>query len=508
MPDLVTALLYVLSPTPFLFLMVGVVTGIAFGAVPGLSGGMLIALCIPLTYAMDSKLALVMFIAMYASSVAGGLISATLLRMPGTPSSVMTTFDGFPMARGGKAGRALGLGIGASLVGGLLAGVVLVLLAPPLSRWAVAFGPWEYFTMVLMALVLIASLSQGSMVKGLVSGVLGMLFAMPGISEADGNLRLTFGFHQLAAGFDIVPVLLGVFVISQVIRDVIEIDRPRETLRFAASGLMLKAGDVTRHGFNMVRSGIIGTWIGILPGVGASVSSMIAYATAKSFSKTPERFGTGAEEGVVASEAANNANVGGALIPIVSMGIPGSPICAILIGALIMHNIQPGPMLFITHRDLTWAIIAAYLVANVATFGVMLLACRWIARLISVDRAYLLPAIVFFCIVGAFATANRMFDVWALLGFGVLGFFMERSRYPLGPFVIGFVLFRILETELRSGLMASAGSLWPLVERPIALTFLVVAIAMLFYPMVLAWLGRRNGLRLDETAAAEFRHPD
>jgi putative tricarboxylic transport membrane protein len=224
---------------------------------------------------------------------------------------------------------------------------------------------------------------------------------------------------------------------------------------------------------------------------------MIAYATAKSLSRTPERFGTGAEEGVIASEAANNANVGGALIPIVAMGIPGSPICAILIGALILHNIQPGPMLFITHRDLTWAIIAAYLVANVLMFVIMLGTARWMARLITINRAYLLPAIVFFCIVGAYAVSNRMFDVWALLGFGVLGYFMERARYPLGPFVIGFVLFRILETELRSGLMASAGSLMPLVQRPIALTFLTVAVLMLFYPLLLSW--RRA--RIDRAAA-------
>jgi putative tricarboxylic transport membrane protein len=500
MNELLTALLYVTSPVPLAFLVLGVVSGIVFGAIPGLSGGMLIALCIPLTYAMDSKLALTMFIAMYVASVAGGLISATLLRMPGTPSSVMTTFDGFPMARAGKAGRALGLGIGASFVGGMLAGVVLVLLAPPLSRWAVAFGPWEYFTMVLMALVLIASLSQGSMVKGLVSGILGMIVAMPGISEADGNLRLTFGFHQLDAGFDLVPVLLGAFVISQVIRDVVEMDRPREALKVGASSVMLSLPDFARHGVNMVRSSVIGTWIGILPGVGASVSSMIAYATAKSLSRAPERFGTGAEEGVVASESANNANVGGALIPIVAMGIPGSPICAILIGALILHNVQPGPMLFITHRDLTWAIIAAYLVANVLMFVIMLGTARWMARLITVNRAYLLPAIVFFCIVGAYAVSNRMFDVWALLGFGVLGYFMERARYPLGPFVIGFVLFRILETELRSGLMSSAGSLMPLVQRPIALTFLTVAVLMLFYPLLLSW--RRA--RIDRAAAQQL----
>ncbi len=490
MSDFFGALLYVLSPAPFAFLMVGVVSGLIFGAVPGLSGGMLIALCIPLTYAMDPKLALVMFVAMYVASVAGGLVTATLLRMPGTPSSVMTTFDGFPMARAGKAGRALGLGIGASFVGGLLAAIVLIFLSPPLSRWAVNFGPWEYFTLVLMAIVLISSLSEGSMVRALCSGFLGMMAAMPGINEADGLARLTFGFHELQAGFGLVPVLLGIFVVSQILRDVIEIDRPRQSIAVAGQAVALRFADLRTHAGNLVRSSIIGTWIGVLPGVGASVGSMIAYATQKSLSKKPEAFGTGSEEGIVASESANNANVGGALVPLVAMGIPGSPIDAILIGALILHNIQPGPMLFVQHAALTWAIIASYVVATVAMFVVMLASVRLIARIANVDRVYLLPLIMVCCVTGAFATGNRMFDVWVMLGFGLLGFLLERNRFPLGPFIIGFVLFGYFETELRSGLMASGGSLMPLVQRPLALTFLVVSLLMLFYPLVLHWRRR------------------
>lgn len=495
------ALVYVASPLPFAFLMLGTVTGVIFGAIPGLSGGMLIALCIPLTYTMDAKLALVMFVAMYVASVAGGLISATLLRMPGTPSSVMTTFDGFPLARAGQPGRALGLGIGASFIGGTMAGIALALLAPPLSRWAVGFGPWEYFTLVLMALVLISSLSQGSMVRALCSGLLGMLAAMPGINEADGMARLTFGFHALEAGFGLVPVLLGVFVVSQVVRDIIEIDQPRQGLAITGRAVVLRLSDLRRFGGNILRSSVIGTWIGILPGVGASVSSMVAYATQKSISRTPEKFGTGCEEGIVASEAANNANVGGALVPLVAMGIPGSPIDAILIGALILHNVQPGPLLFTTHADLTWAIIAAYLVANVAMFLVMIASVRWVARITELDRAYLLPLIMIFCVIGAFANANRMFDIWVMLGFGAVGFLLERNRYPLGPFVIGYVLFGYFETELRSGLMASGGSLMPLIERPFAFAFLLISVAMLFFPLLLSWQRRRRASQTSSSTA-------
>lgn len=495
MIGLVDGLAYVLSPMPLAFLVFGTVSGLVFGAIPGLSGGMLIALSIPLTFAMDSRLALVMFVGMYVSSVAGGLISATLLRMPGTPSSVMTTFDGYPMARAGRPGRALGLGIGASFVGGTIAGVVLVLLSLPLSRWAVTFGPWEYFTMVLMAIVLIASLSEGSLLKGLLSGFLGMLAAMPGISEADGNLRLTFGMHALDGGFGLVPVLLGIFVVSQVLRDIVEIECAHHRVELGNDAVWLRFGEWRRQAGNILRSSLIGTWIGILPGVGASVSSMIAYATAKSLSRTPEQFGTGCDDGIVASEAANNANVGGALVPLVAMGIPGSPIDAILIGALILHDVQPGPLLFVNHPDLAWGIIAAYVVANVLMLAVMTVSARWVARIVSIDRALLLPAIMAFCVVGAFAGSNRLFDIWVLIGFGVLGYLMERSRVPLGPFIIGFVLANILETELRSGLMASGGSLAPLVERPFAFGFLSISVAMLFYPAFMAWRRRRLAAR-------------
>ena len=495
MGEIVTALAYVFTPQPFLYLLFGVVSGLVFGAIPGLSGGMLIALCIPLTFKMDSTLALVMFVGMYVASVAGGLISATLLRMPGTPSSVMTTFDGYPMAQSGRPGRALGLGIGASFVGGMVSGVVLVLLSPPLSRWAVTFGPWEYFTMVLMALVLIASLSQGSMLKGLVSGVFGMLLAMPGINEADGQLRLTFGWHALDGGFGLVPVLLGVFVISQVIKDIVDIDQPRVLMRLGGNPgdrVLIPVREWKPHTGNLVRSSIIGTWIGILPGVGASISSMVAYATQKSLSRHARAFGSGSEEGIVASEAANNANVGGALVPLVTMGIPGSPIDAILIGALILHNIQPGPLLFVNHGPLVWGIMAAYLVANVLMFAIMLLSARWISRVIDIKRAYLMPAIVVCCVIGTYALSNRMFDVWVLLGFGVLGYFLERARVPLGPFIIGFVLLPIMETEVRSGLMASGGSYTALFDRPIATAFLLVSVVMLFYQLLLRWMRARG----------------
>ena len=404
--DLGNAFAYIAQPWPLFFVLLGTWLGIFVGAVPGLTGGMLISLCIPLTFYMDATHALVLLVAMYVGSVSGGLISAMLLRMPGTPSSIMTTFDGYPMAARGEPHRALALGIGSSLIGGLIAGVVLVLLSPPLSRWAMQFGPWEYFTMVLMAIVLIASLSQGSMLKGLLAGFLGMLFAMPGLNESDGQLRLTFGVDALADGFKLLPMLLGVFVTSQIIKDALEIDRRPEALVIGSGRTLMRLKEWRRHSGNLLRSSVIGTWIGILPGVGASISAMVAYGVTKNVSKSPEKFGTGHDEGIVASEAANNANVGGALIPLITMGIPGSPIDAILLSALILHNIQPGPLLFLTNGDFVWALIAAYFVANVVMFVTMTYTSNWLARVITIDRAILLPLIFVCCVVGAYALST------------------------------------------------------------------------------------------------------
>jgi putative tricarboxylic transport membrane protein len=482
--DLLNAFIYVLQPWPFFWVLLGTTLGIFVGAIPGLTGGMLITLAMPLTFYMDSTQALLLLVAMYVGSVSGGLISATLLRMPGTPSSIMTTFDGYPLAQAGHPERALALGIGSSLIGGLIAGFFLVLLSPPLSRFAMTFSPWEYFTMVLMAIVLIASISQGSMIKGLIAGFLGMVFAMPGLNESDGQLRLTLGFHELNDGFKLLPVLLGIFVMSQIIKDAFEINKSPVSLALGKGQVLVRLAEWRRHTTNILRSGVIGTWIGILPGVGASISSMVAYVTAKNFSKTPEKFGTGHEEGIVASEAANNANVGGALIPMITMGIPGSPIDAILLSALILHNIQPGPLLFLTNGDFVWALMAAYFVANILMFLIMTLAVRHIAKVVTVDKAFLLPVIFVCCVVGAYALSNRMYDVWVVIAFGVLGFGLDRAKVPLGPFVIGFVLAGIFEAELRSSLQMSDNGFWGILDRPIALTFLIISIAMLLWPFI------------------------
>ena len=462
----------------------GTSLGVMVGAVPGLTGAMLIALSLPLTFSMDGNSALVLLVSMYVGSVSGGLITATLLRMPGTPASIMTTLDGYPMAKSGRPGRALGLGVAASFVGGMVSWAFLVVLARPMASWSTKFGPFEFFALVLMALVLIASVGGKSLSRGLLSGFLGILATMPGTSPATGEVRWTFGFHALDDGFLLLPVLMGLFAVNQVIRDIVHLDEPVERIRLQKEKLMVGLGDLRKYAGNLLRSSVIGTWVGILPGIGANIGSVMAYSATKSLAKDQGKFGKGSEEGIVSAESANNATVGGALVPLVAMGIPGSVIDAILLGALILHGLQPGPLLFEQNPDVVHTMMGTMLLANLFMFGFMLLSMRWLAKLASTPRAILLPVILTFCVIGSFALNNRMFDVWVMLGFGIAGMLMEKGKLPLAPFVIGFVLAPVAEGKLSAGLMQSGGSFLPLVTRPVSLVFCLVSLAMLVATLV------------------------
>ena len=466
---------------------IGSLLGIVVGAIPGLTGAMLIALALPLTYSMPSELALVLLVAMYVGSVSGGLVTATLLRMPGTPASMMTTLDGYPLAQRGQSGRALALGIGGSFVGGMISWCFLVSLAEPMAAWSLTFGPFEFFALVLVAMVLITSVGENSICLALFSAALGVMIAMPGASPATGITRWTFGFHELDDGFKLLPVLIGLFAVNQVIRQIRCGDTLGNASVNAAAGtqggsddgrLDFRISDFAKHGLNLMRSSLIGTWIGILPGIGANVGSVIAYSAAKRASKHPDEFGKGSEAGVVASETANNATVGGALIPLVAMGIPGSVIDAILLGALVIHGLQPGPMLLQSDPLAVQTIVGTMLIANFMTLLILLVGVRVMVRAARVPGYILVPAVMVFCVIGSYALANRMFDVWVMLAFGVIGYAMEQARIPIAPLVIGFVLAPIGEEHLAAGLMQSGGSLWPMFSQPISLTLCLLACSL------------------------------
>jgi putative tricarboxylic transport membrane protein len=462
----------------------GTSLGVMVGAIPGLTGAMLIALTLPLTFSMGAENALVLLVSMYVGSVSGGLVTATLLRMPGTPASIMTTLDGYPMAKSGRPGRALGLGVTASFVGGLVSWGFLVLLAKPMADWSTKFGPFEFFSLVLMALVLMATVGGKSLAKGLLAGFLGILATMPGTSPATGEVRWNFGFDAMNGGFKLLPVLVGLFAVNQVIRDIVHMEEPLERIRLRKEKVLVGFGELKKYAGNLLRSSVIGTWVGILPGIGANIGSVMAYSATKSLSNDPGQFGNGSEEGILSAESANNATVGGALIPLVAMGIPGSVIDAILLGAFVIHGLQPGPLLFEQNPEVVHTIMGTMFLANFFMFGFMLLSMRLLTKLASTPRAILLPVILTFCVVGSFALGNRIFDVWVMLGFGFFGLLMEKLDIPLAPFVIGFVLAPVAERELSGGLMQSGGSFLPLVTRPIPLCFCMVALAMLILSLV------------------------
>ncbi|MDF1859750.1 MAG: tripartite tricarboxylate transporter permease [Verrucomicrobiales bacterium] len=466
------------------WIILGVAAGMIVGAVPGLTGAMVIALVVPLTYAMEETSALALLVSLYTGSVSGGLISATLLKIPGTPAAMITILDAHPITESGRPGRALGLGIGASFVGGTLSGIALFFLAKPIAEWSILLGKFDLFALTAMAMVFIISVAEPGRTglgKGLISGALGCLAALPGMHPATGELRYTFGFAELNDGLSLLPVLIGLFALSQSFLDLVT--RPSSNDVSMASKLqdriLLPLREWLGQGFNLVRSSFIGTFIGILPGIGANIGSTIAYGVSRHFSRNPEVFGKGSEEGLVASESANNATVGGALIPLVSLGIPGSVVDAILLGAFIMHGLQPGPLLFQNHPETVESLIGAYLVSNVVMVILMLAMARWIAKLARIDKVRLAPCILVCCVVGAFCIGNRMFDVWVMVGFGLLGLLFQRWKIPPAPFVIGFVLTPVAEENLSGGLMQSGGSYRPLFQSPFSLACLVLGSILL-----------------------------
>jgi putative tricarboxylic transport membrane protein len=482
---LFSAFMFSLQPLPLALMVLGVSAGVFVGAIPGLTGTMLIALCLPLTFFMTPETAIVLLIAIYIGAISGGLITATLLKMPGTEAAIMTTLDGYPMARSGKPGRALGLGIGASFVGGLVSWIALVALTKPLSVWATKFTAFNYFALIIMALVLIAVITEGSFLKGIIAALAGALLSIPGIDPSSGAPRLTFGVVELNGGIDPIPMFIGLFALGTVLSDLLPSNK-KESIGIEADrkGLIMSLRDYKNHGINLLRSSVIGTWIGLLPGVGAVIGSMVAYSTSKAVSKTPERFGTGCEEGVVSSESANNATIGGAMIPLIALGLPGSLNNVLLLAALLIHSVQPGPLLFVNNANIVYTLMAAFLISNIIMYIVMVMSVKWISRISQVPQFILFPIIVVFCLIGGFAYSNSVIDIWVLIGFALVGFLLDLGGFPKGPLAISFILAPMAEQKLRSGLQLSGGDWSGLWSEPLTAVMLLIALAMLLFPLV------------------------
>ncbi|HIS94603.1 MAG TPA: tripartite tricarboxylate transporter permease [Candidatus Ventricola gallistercoris] len=461
----------------------GVFLGVMFGCVPGLNGNTALVLVLPLTYKLPRMAAFALIMGIYIGSCSGGLISAILLNIPGAASNVATQFDGSPMARRGEAGKALGTGIFYSFIGSLIGFAALFFLSGPVAGIAINFGKADYFWMAIFALTMVVSLSSQNLLKGLAVACLGLLCSFIGASEVDGQTRMTLGFHALDAGIDLIPALIGIFAVGELINASKAFKMKEEVVtNYKIKGFGFTAAEFKEQTGNMLLSGVVGAFIGILPGIGGMTANLVAYSISKSTSKHPEKYGTGYMGGVVASETANNACVGGAMIPLFALGIPGDTFTAVMLGVMMVHGLQPGPLVMTKNADFIYGIFVALMLANLFCVTLQYFGIKIFVRLLAVPKHILLPIIMVLSLVGAIAINNRVFDAWVVLVFGVLGIVMNKLKFPITPIILGFILGPLAEDNLRRALMLSRGALLPLVSNVpsmvlIAMTILSLAIA-------------------------------
>ena len=478
-----------LTAQTLLWMLLGSIAGIIAAAIPGFTVTMAIVLTLPLTFAMEPLQGIAVMLSVYVGGYTGGLISAALLGIPGTPSSVATTFDAFPMARSGEPGRALSLGVWASFFGTIISTAVLIVAAPPLAIFAVRLGPWEYFSLIVFALTIVASLVGNAIQRGLIAAMIGLAISTVGTDPMMGRPRFDFGIDLLAAGLPFLVVLIGIFAISQLASEV-------EDAQAIKTGEKLASGEIEFHTWkvmrevlmrpvNLVRSSLVGVAIGALPGAGGSIANLVAYDQAKRASKTPEKFGTGIADGVVASEAGNSATAGGGLIPLIALGIPGSAVDAILMASLMVHGISVGPRLIMDNADLVYGMFLAMAISSLMMLVVCVLSMRVFLRVAEVPKWVVVPIVLVCCVVGSFALNNRVTDLY-LLGFiGLFGYALKALDYPLAPLVLGVILGPIAETNLRRALMTDSD--WTLfLTRPVSLVFLIAAV------LSIAWAVRAH----------------
>ena len=475
----------IMEPQILLLCLAGVILGIFFGASPGMTSSMGIALILPVTYGMDIVHGMSILLGIYIGSISGGLITAILINIPGTPASVATTFDGHPMAERGEGGRAIRVGTLYSLLGGLFSLIVLFAISPVLARWALKFSYEEYFAIGLLSLTLIASLSGKSLVKGMLSALIGIVFTTVGMAPVDTVRRFTFGIRDLDAGFKLLPLMIGVYAVMEVIKAAGAAEQGEmKILSYKSRGIGVSWKEFREQFKNFIVSSGIGTGIGILPGLGAAISNLIAYSVSKNMSRHPEKYGTGCIDGLIASETANNAVSGGAMIPLLTMGIPGDAGTAMLLAAFMLHGITPGPLLFQTHGNVIYAMFAILIVANILMFVVQLYGLPGFLKLLMIPRNILLPIVMVLASVGAFAMNNRVFDIWSIFMFALVGYGLSRFDFPPAPVVLGFVLGPIIELNFRRGMMSSYGNFAAFFTRPIAGTVLVLTILILVWQVL------------------------
>lgn len=471
------------DPQLLLVLLVSTLGGVVIGALPGLNATNGAALLLPFTLSMEAIPAIASLVAIYCSATFAGAITAILINTPGTPASATTCLDGYPLAQRGEAGRALGLAVVSSTIGGVLSVICLMMAAPLLARMAYHFTPPEYFALTLFGMSMLASIGEGSPLKNLISGTFGVFLALVGVDMLTSVERFTFGSHDLYDGIGFVPVMIGIFGISELIVQASSLDKRKE--RVSMKAVQLPTRDDYRQVWKTIlRSSGIGVFIGILPAEGATVASMIGYNEAKRWSKTPEQFGKGAIEGIAGSEAANNAATGGAMVPTLALGIPGSATAAVILAGLMVHGIRPGPSMFTEQANFAYTIFWSMMLVNLLFLVVGLTGAKIFARITLIPTQVLWPCVFMVSIVGAYALDQSMFDVWIVLISGIIGFFMRRYGFSVVPLAIGLILGEMLEQRLGQSMVMLDEKWWLMFTRPLALLFFCLTIAALFGPVL------------------------
>ena len=473
------------NPIAILWILFGTFLGLVFGALPGLSATMGVALLIPFTFTLEPVIAIGMLIGVYIGGIAGGAVSAILINIPGTPSSVVTTLDGHPMAKKGQAPRALGWAAFASGWGSVISWLLLITIAPLLAKVCTGFGSPEYAALAFFGLSIIASVSGKSIIKGVIAGLIGVSLSFVGLDPIWGNTRFTFGNINLMGGISTVAALIGLYSIPSILNSCLDKDNEKLCGKdLSVKNIVPPFKEQWKRKWNILRSSLIGTIIGIIPATGGNIAAFLAYDQAKRFSKEPETFGEGNPDGIIASEASNNGVCGGALIPMLTLGIPGDSVTAVLLGGLMIHGITPGPLLFSESPDLIAGIFTTVFVATVFMVLLQVFGIKIFVKTLNVPVNYLSAVLVMLSLVGSFAIRGNFFDVLLTLFFGLIGFALNKGGFPSAPVVLGLVLGSMFESEFRRAVKLGGGSVTIFLKRPVALIIILVALAVIISTVI------------------------
>jgi putative tricarboxylic transport membrane protein len=480
------------EPVTFALMVFGTFIGVVIGALPGMTGSMGIILLLPLSYHLPPHTALIMLSGVFCGSMAGGSVAAILLNTPGTPSAGATMLDGYPLCQQGKAGKAIGITTVASFTGGIISTACLILIAPQLARVALQFQAADYFSLSIFGLAIIASASGKNVLKGLISGWLGLLVSTVGIDVIIGTPRYTFGNYHMMGGLALLPVLIGVFAMAQVFSEVGNPPREADIIQQKITDVLPTWSEIKGIALAMVVGSFLGVFIGIVPGAGGGIACFMAYNVMQKISKNGDQYGSGVIEAVAAPEAANNGTTGGALIPMLTLGVPGDSITAVMLGAITLIGIRPGPLLFTETPHIVYAIFAGWILIQFVMLGMGFLSAKFAPYVLRISPRILLPLVGVFCIVGAYTLSNSLFDVLVTVVFGVVGFFMRKYGYPVAPLVLGVILGPMAESNLNRAMLNSNNDVTVLLQRPFSAAFLILSVISIAVPIINSYRAKRK----------------